>query len=243
MDKSQKLFSFSVTNGIATLVYSDFLNKIYKSDKSDIFMIPEIRSVESILDPKYPFMQSITDKLLVTIFEYYKKDIKYHNDTLDSLLKYDNTHSLQKLLITNIIPNAQRAITEVLRRKFFPINNDETRYYEDRDLQVFDTPITYDMVSYIIRETYLHLLSYTSTTKTFHESIPELIKFISGIADLHIHIIIQNAQEMAPVIFDKEVIENDGVYPLLSHITGATFEISDKQIKFRSNANNTIKYF
>lgn len=243
MDKNQRLFSFSVANGIATLVYSDFINKIYKSDKSDIIMIPEIRSVESILDPKGPFMEVIADRLLITIFEYYKKDIKYHNDTLDSLLKYDNSHSLQKLLITNIIPNAQRAIVETLRLKFFPMNNNETRFYEDRDLQVFDTGFTHNMISYVLRETYLHLLKYILTEKTFHESIPELNKFIRGIADLHMHIVIHNAQEIAPVIFDKEVIENDGVYPLLSHVTGTTFEISDKKIKFRSNANNTVIYF
>ena len=99
MDKRYKYFSFSITNGIATLVYSDFISKIQKLDKGNIIMIPEIRSVNEILHPSGTFMKHIADRLVVTILEYYNKDIRYHNDELDSLLKYDNSYEMQKILI------------------------------------------------------------------------------------------------------------------------------------------------
>lgn len=244
MDKRYKYFSFSITNGIATLVYSDFISKIQKLDKGNIIMIPEIRSVNEILHPSGTFMKHIADRLVVTILEYYNKDIRYHNDELDSLLKYDNSYEMQKILIDEIIPNSQRVITEVIRRKFFPDDNNKSNFYENRDSQVFDTGITYDMVAYVIRASYLQLLRYTTVETLFHEAIPELDKVISGnIAEDYLHIVIRNPQEIAPVIFDKEIIKNKDAYKILSYVTNTAFIVTDKGIKFTSNANNTVKYF
>lgn len=240
-DKSQiELLQISMISSIAGLLYSEYiLNFKQVTHPIKKVFIPEIKQVEDILNVESDFMKHIS---------IYMIDEIYHNNLFQEFIHLDefklfrgnNIEVLKSIVDLYILPNVSNTIPRIIRNKFGLNNPSNQMLIESNEIDIFDRKsLSKSYLKYIMDQTVLQLIMNIPTLNRIKTNV-EVKENFNMIANNKIVLTIDHENAIAPINFNKQVIDNQDIMKLLSFVTMTSIESTNDTYIISSNANNRI---
>lgn len=238
--KKIELTQWAIINGIASLVYSEYLQR-FKQKQYPVkkIMIPPIKYVKEFLNRDNELMISLSNNLIDDML-YNQLFQKFKNAPELAIFDSPNIELLKTVFDLYMIPNIERRIPETIMLKFGIGNESQQLFIEDSSIDLFNrNPISQSYYNFIVEESILQLLFLLPTLKKDIE-IPDNNRKILMTADEILTINNENA--ICPIHFNSSIIENSPVNDLLKFITSTNFKVMDNNVNGIMKKDEIVKY-
>lgn len=221
----------AMISGVSSLIYSEYLRRIVQRDVPvKRILVPTIRSVREILDPKGPLMIRMSEQFIDSIC-CHNLFMKYADAPEFKIFNNENIEVFKTIFDLYISPNICRTIPDVISRKFCLLDDNQQMFVENREADLFDRqPINDDQFRFIIDETILHMMA-TIPSMNKNVDFPENKNLIAMDADKVMGINHENA--ICPIYINIDIVTNESVIGLLEFVTSTQVMMTHKPSTYR----------
>ena len=157
--KEIETFQLALTSAIGTIIFSECVSNFNQrmSPTRKIF-IPELTSVEKILNPENEIMMDIADNLISDICELID-GMKLSNNPQFNIFFVNDHEVLKTILDIYILPNLYKSLIKVIVAKLSLDDPDNRLFIQDPEIKIFKDMNIGNFREVIVMETFLHLIN------------------------------------------------------------------------------------
>ena len=213
--KDIQTIQWAIISGITSYVYTHYVRSIrQQSAPIRIVLVPEIRTVQDLLNPEGYFMDRLSNNIIDMMIN---KDLfqRYKHAPELALFNEENVEVLKTIFDLYMIPYISRRIPESISKKFDLENPEQQVMQEDRDIDPFsDKP--YDIaLNFIARQSVLHLLMLTPSIDKTIEVPEDNMNIRMSSTDI---LGITHNSALCTIYMDSAIIESS-IFHVLSFVT------------------------
>lgn len=239
--KKVELIQWAIISGVSSLIYSEYIRRIkQKSSPIRAVLVPEIRSIQEILNPESHFMKLLSDQLIDKMANHELIN-QYSNAPELILFNDDKIEILKTLFDLYIIPNIIRTIPETISRKFGLTDPKQQLIREDRDIDLFNRQvINEDQFQFVVDQCVLQLILLIPTMKKSIEIPEDNCKIFMTKKEI---LTIGNENAICPIHFNDSIINNKSVIELLSFVTATNISKMDNKTVGVQKNDDIVEYY
>lgn len=226
---------WAVMNGISSLLYSEYISNFkHKLNPVKHVLVPQLKTVEDILDPNGMFIEELSSKFIDMMVN--NNLLKKYSDAPELILFNSKNIDIMKIMFKfYMIPNVIKRIPETFALKFQLNNPDQQMIREDRDLTMFkNSGINNDYFRFIVDQSVIQLLVLSPSVEK-HVKIPEdyynIEMLESGI------LCISNKNAICPIYINRDIISNKTAMDLISFVSSTTVIENKSDNKYNITTN------
>ena len=230
-----EMIQWAIISGISSLIYCEFLrNMQHNLIPTQKVFIPEIKQVQELLSIENNLYKLLENNFVKRIKE--NELFKQYQHCLE--LEIFNEEILEILFTLYIYPNLEKNLPKTFQLKFGIGNPENQTFFEKPDLDLFNRQDLHsDHIKYMADQTVLQLLC---NLPTIGKDIHHIRSNEYFIMDKNEIFILQHENELTPLYFDENIIQNYKVINLLSFVTSTEFNPANDIYEIKSNPYNKI---